>query len=162
MNALSRIQCCLAAFAIHAAALLSHATAGDAPVTVKVRLDRDSYLPGEPILLLLDFQYHGDKVCYRNPDEAQRQEMANLDGGTEHDLTAVLKGPGGYVRTWRPRYRRYEPLGWTNPSFPTWAHERTRQTIILSRVFQPSAPGDYQLDWSLNVLIEEFARPIRG
>ncbi len=103
----------VAAVAVHAVTLASTATAGDAPVTVKVRLDGDSYMRGEPILLLLDFQNHSDKWFMSDLELMAGNELGgfraapfdDLDEGMEHALQAVLKGPHGFVQTWRPRSR---------------------------------------------------------
>ncbi len=106
----------LAAVAIHAATLVSTATAGDAPVTVKVRLDRHSYVAGEPILMLLEFLNHSDKT-YKREHGDENGQVLDLHEGTEYDLRAVLKGPTGYVQTWRPRFRRRRnALGYGAPT----------------------------------------------
>ncbi len=160
MNALPRIQCCLAAIAIHAVALSVSAAAG-APVTVKVRLDRDSYVAGEPILLLLEFENHSDKRYLGDLQNVPGKGISDLDGGMEYALRAVLKGPDGFVQTWRPRFRR-------NPNTPrctlqpliVWPHEREQCTIILSRVFRPTAPGEYELNWTLDVPIRDSKLPL--
>ncbi len=150
----------LAAIAIHLATLASTATAGDVPVTLKVRLDRDSYIPGEPILMLLEFENHSNKT-YEREHRDENGQVFDLHEGTEYDLQAVLKGPGGYVQSWRPRFRRRRnALGYGAPTLPFRPHKRTQCTIILSRVFRPTAPGEYQLNWTLEVPVKDFDYPL--
>ncbi len=127
-----------------------------------MRLDRDSYVPGEPILLLLDFQNHSDKVYIREPGRSvEPKPYDNLDHGTEYNLQAVLKGPHGFVQTWRPRFRKNPNARvHTSSSFWVYPHERQQCTIILSRVFRPTAPGKYKLNWTLELPIRDRKLPL--
>lgn len=118
------------------------------PISVSAKMDKVSYMSGEPMQFLMTFQNDSadeiDVSCAF--DDGDRYEGTPT---MEDVFNASLHGPKGYERSWfQPYYFHYPTI--SSPAIRLDPRTSENRAFVISRVFRDLSPGKYTLTWRVD------------